>query len=426
MSTAWDRLLLGRLDPVVRRYFLGVALTAVGSGLTLPFLFVYLAKVRDLPTATVGLVLAGMGVVGLVTTPLCGALVDRLGARPVLVGALLVEAVGTALLSQVQTVRGAFLVTGAVALGHAWMWPASSSMIPRLVPAALREHVVGLNFMLLNAGLGVGGLVSATLVDVGRPRTFEVLYLLDGLTFLGFAAIVLSLPPATGRVPVDRDRLTLAGWREMLADATLRRVALTVLLLLTFGYAQVESGFAAYVVEVADLPVWVLGPAFAANTAAIVGGQMVALRVVRGRRRSRVLAACAAVWAVSWTLVAVGGLLATAPAVVLMVVGLAVFGLGETLFSPVHPVLVNDLAPGHLRGHYDALGSSTWTVAMVLGPAIAGLLIGHGLAALWVVVTVGGSLAAAVLLLDLHRHLTDAQDGVAAPSVRVGGPGSGP
>ena len=105
---SWDRLLLGRFDPVVRRYFAGVALSALGSGLTLPFLFVYLSRVRDLPTPTVGLVLAGMGLVGLLTTPLCGTLVDRFGPRPVLVGAVLLEAAGTALLSQVGSVRGAF------------------------------------------------------------------------------------------------------------------------------------------------------------------------------------------------------------------------------------------------------------------------------------------------------------------------------
>ncbi len=409
-----DRLLLGRFDPVMRRYLLGVALSALGSGLTLPFLFVYLSVVRDLPTATVGLVLAAMGVVGLVTTPLCGTLVDRLGPRPVLLAATAIEATGTVLLSQVHTVRDAFAVTAVLALGHSFMWPAANSMVPRMVAPELREHVFGLSFMLLNAGLGVGGLLSSLLVDTDRPRTFEVLYLLDGLTFLGFAAVVLTLPPATGRPPArpEHEPLTLGGWREVLADRTLLRVAATMLLLLTFGYAQLESGFAAYVVEVAGLPEWILGPAFAANTAAIVSCQLLALRLIQGRRRTRVLAAVAIVWAFAWALVAAGGLLPTALAAVLVIVGLGVFGLGETLFSPIHPVLVNELATEHLRGRYNALGASTWTIAMILGPAIAGLLIGHGLAVLWVLATVGGSLGSAALFLRLRRHLTDAQDGL--------------
>jgi MFS family permease len=147
---------------------------------------------------------------------------------------------------------------------------------------------------------------------------------------------------------------------------------------------------------------------------------MVVLRRIRGRRRTRVLASCAAAWALAWTLVGVGGLLPPAAAVLCVVGGLGVLGLGETLLSPVHPAILDDLAPEHLRGHYRALGSSTWTVATVLGPAIAGLLLGHDLAGLWVVLTIGGPLAAAVLLLRLRHHLTDAQDGVAAVPVSVG------
>ena len=40
------------LDPRVRRLFVGFAFSALGSGLTMPFLYVYLAEVRGFPTAT--------------------------------------------------------------------------------------------------------------------------------------------------------------------------------------------------------------------------------------------------------------------------------------------------------------------------------------------------------------------------------------
>ena len=54
----------------------------------------------------------------------------------------------------------------------------------------------------------------------------------------------------------------------------------------------------------------------------------------------------------------------------------------------------------------------TWTVAMIIGPALSGLLIGNGLERLWVVFTVGGTAVAALLFLDLRRHLTRTQDGL--------------
>ena len=47
-------------------------------------------------------------------------------------------------------------------------------------------------------------------------------------------------------------------------------------------------------VTVAGVPANALGWAYAANTGAIVLGQLYALRVIQGRRRSAMLAVCAA------------------------------------------------------------------------------------------------------------------------------------
>ena len=57
----------------------------------------------------------------------------------------------------------------------------------------------------------------------------------------------------------------------------------------------------------------------------------------------------------------------------------SVFALGETLMQPTIPALVNDLAPDHLRGRYNALSSGAFSLAAIVAPAIAGWLIGHAL-----------------------------------------------
>lgn len=422
-----------QLDPLVRRLFVGVALSALGSGLTLPFLYVYLAEVRGIGTSTVGLLLAWMGVVGLAVSPVMGSLIDRVGPRRVILGCLAGEAAGVALLGLVTTPRAALAVLGLVSLSQAGMWPATTALLTRLVPERSRERAYGLQFMLLNAGLGIGGLLSALMVRVDDPGSFVRLYLLDALTFLGFLVVVASLPRAAGapppRAPAGEEHTVVlprglldapasGGWAEVVRDRTLRRVALIAVLLVTFGYAQVQTGFAAYAVEVAEIPARSLGLAFAANTVVIVAGQIVVLRWIRGRRRSRTLAVAAGVWALSWTVVALSAPVGGWFAVLLVIAGLALFGLGETLWAPVAPALVNGLAPEHLRGRYNALFGATWTVSMILGPAVAGLLIGNGLAALWVLCTVGGGLLGVHFLRDLGRHLTGAQDGLDAVPAR--------
>jgi MFS family permease len=165
-------------------------------------------------------------------------------------------------------------------------------------------------------------------------------------------------------------------------------------------------------VDVAGIPARALGPAYAANTGAIVLGQLVTLRLIRGRRRSMLLSCCASVWAASWLVVGLSDGVSGGLAIALVVAGLGVFGIGETIWAPIAPAIVNDLAVEEMRGRYNALSGMTWTVATIIGPAFAGLMIGHGLAHWWIACLVVGMAVAAVLFRGLRHHLTDAQEGL--------------
>ena len=402
------------LDPLVRRLFVGIAFSALGSGLTMPFLYVYLAEVRGIATATVGLLFAWMGLLGFLGSPLGGTLIDRFGPRPVMVVGLTTEALGVASLTVVHNAWHALAVATFLTLGTVGLYPAATAMLTRLVPEGRREKVYGFQFMLMNAGLGVGGVVSALLVDMSDPASFQRIYLVDALSYVAYIGVVLSLPRGTGALSrEDADEVVgpQPGWGAVLRDRALLRVVLTSMVVITFGYAQFEAGFAAYTVGVAGIPANALGWAFGANTASIVVAQLVALRLIEGRSRTRMLALCAAIWSVSWAVIALSDAVSGAAAVTLVVVGLGTFGLGETLWAPVAPAIVNDLAAEELRGRYNALQGMTWTIAMIVGPALAGLLIGNGLVHVWVACTVGGTAVASVLFLRLRRHLSPLQDG---------------
>jgi MFS family permease len=402
------------LDPLVRRLFVGLAFSALGSGLTMPFLYVYLAEVRGIATTTVGLLFAWMGLLGFLGSPVGGTLIDRFGPRPVMVVGLTTEALGVASLTLVESAWHALAVATFLTLGTVGLYPAATAMLTRLVPEGRREKVYGFQFMLMNAGLGVGGVVSGLLVRISDPASFQRIYLVDALSYVAYIVVVLSLPRGTGALSREDAARAVGpqpGWGAVLRDRTLLRVVLTSMVVITFGYAQFEAGFAAYTVGVAGIPANALGWAFGANTASIVLAQLVALRLIEGRSRTRMLALCAAIWSLSWAVIALSDAVSGGAAVALVVVGLATFGLGETLWAPVAPAIVNDLAAEELRGRYNALQGMTWTVAMIVGPALAGLLLGNGLVHAWVACTVGGTAVASVLFLRLRRHLSPLQDG---------------
>lgn len=416
--------------PLVRRMLLGNAFSALGSGLTMPFLYVYLAQVRGFPGPVVGLVFAWMGLLSFIAGPLGGSLIDRYGPRVVVVVGLVMEAVGVFALAYVQTVPQGFAVATGICLGTVGLYPATTALLTRMVPEAERERVYGIQFMFLNAGLGVGGMVASFLVDVGSVSSFQRLYHLDALSYLAYIAVVATLPAGTGRLVAaeapgggagtdaggaDPQPAREPGWREVLADRAVLRVVGVSGLAITFGYAQMEAGFTAYATQTGQLPAHELGWAFGANTAVIVAGQLVALRFITGRSRSRVLALACAVWAASWLVIAASGRVDGTLATICIVAGLGLFGLGETLWAPVLPALVNELAREELRGRYNALQSMVFTISSIVGPALAGLLLGTGLAGVWVACVVGGTTVSALLFLRLRRHLSVGEDGRAVP-----------
>jgi MFS family permease len=401
---------------------LGISLFSLGTGLTLPFLFVYLHDVRGISTPVVGLVIGWVALAGLAAAPLWGTAIDRFGPRSMLLTSLSVESLAVFLLAFVTDVPQAFGVATLLAIGGAGAWPSQAALLARLVPSETRPWLFGIQFMLLNLGIGLGGLISAVLVDVDRPSTFQLLYFLDALSYLSYMAVLFMLPRDVGKseyvdpdAPEQESTVALTGeggYRELIADRAFLRVVAIATLLVLFGYAQIEVGLTAYATQVADVPARWLGIAFATNTGTIVIGQLFVLSWLEGRSRSRALAACGGAWAVSWLVIAAAG---AAPTTLLLLGGLAlgtaIFALGETIWSPVLPALVNDMAPPHLRGRYNAVSSLAWNLGSVLGPVYAGVLIGAGLGSVWVIVTVVGCLLGAVAALSLHGRLTPVQDG---------------
>src|SRR5215208_3186411 len=76
------------LPRVARLMLVGVAIDALGFGLVLPFLVIYLHEVLDIPVSTVGVLAALPAVVALALAGPIGVLIDRLGPRLVQLGAL--------------------------------------------------------------------------------------------------------------------------------------------------------------------------------------------------------------------------------------------------------------------------------------------------------------------------------------------------
>lgn len=405
--------------PEARWLLLGILLSAVGRGLTLPFLFIYLTEVRGLSGSHAGLVIGWYGAVSLMLSPVGGTLIDRFGARRVVVPCLLVEAAGTGSLALVHSAGSALAAASVIAVGNSAIWAGQAIMLASLTGEDERQRAFGLQFTLLNLGLGVGGLISGAIVEVSDPVTFQAVYVLDALSFLAPVLVLLALPGVGGPAaragaPGEGAGRAGGGYLAVLRDRPFRRVVLYLLALTTCGYAQIQVGFPAYAVRFTHVTPRIVAWALAGNTVVIVLSQLLMVRLLEHRSRSAVLAAVGAMFATAWLVLGAGGFAGaghTVLAALCVAACAAVFGFGETLLSPVLPVITNSLATDELRGRYNSLSSMTFGVSGVIGPVSAGPLLALGGGAVWVGVVTGGCLVASLLALSLRGLLTADQNG---------------
>jgi MFS family permease len=326
--------------------------------------------------------------------------------------AILIEALATVSWAFVNSITDALLVGALSSLGHAAIWPTQTTMMARMVNKEFRAKFFGLQFMMLNLGLGLGGIFSSLIVSVDDPASFTRLYVLDAMTYLIFFGFIYTLRGIGDQIEktqaeIDND----GGYRQVLADHIFMRLAVAKLLLVTFGYASLDAGLPTLLTLFGELSVKALGPIWAVNTGVIVLGQIFVLNRLNGRSRVQLMSAISLIWSGAWVIIGVSVSLDPTATFALAATGVGIFAIGEMIWSSVGPTLTNELAPEHMRGRYNSVDGLIWVFAGAIGPALSGIMLQFELIAIWIGIIVTGQLVAGLLVLRLRHVLTPTQDG---------------
>jgi MFS family permease len=371
----------GLLPALPRRAWIilgGAALSAVGTGMTLPFLVVYLHRVRGIELEIATLALASGPVASVGGNLVGGSLADRVGARRALMLGVAISSSGAAWLAFVADPVTAVAAAALVGLGVSISWPTQDALLAAAVEPAQRSNAFSLRYATLNGGFAIGAVAAAAIADFGSIRSFEVLYLVDAASFLAFLPILLAIGRAGDSVVLRRDR-PVRGYAAVLHDRAFLAVWCLTALIVVVGYAQYVAAFPAYATGTGGISPHALGFAFAVNFLFVAVLQLVVLRLLAGRRRTSAIAGACGCFAIAW-LVAIAGAHAggQGPRAAVFAVGMAVLALGETLLAPTLSPIVNDLASEPLRGRYNGVFVLAWTTGYIVGPAIAGVGLGLG------------------------------------------------
>ena len=388
----------------------GDAVSAFGNGLVLPFLILYFNQVRGIRLEIAALAISMIGLMGFIGSPLSGMLVDRIGSRRALIVSLTINALATVGVIFVREPWHAFVAGAALGLGQYSFWPAGQSLLSTAVPIRQRSAVFAVHFALLNAGIGVGGVLGGLLVNVDSARSFELLYLVDSLTFVTYIGVLLPLKHVGVKAPAPTAAaagLARPRYLEVFKDPVFVRVWLLMAVLASLGWGQLHASFPAFATGPGGVGTDVIGYAYGANTLVIVLTQLFVLKKLTGWRRTNALQLMCGICALSYAFVILSAGLDGWPAAFGFIFALGIFGVGETIIAPTIPAIVNDLAPDELRGRYNAVHALAWSFGSVAGPAMAGLFLGAGFGiALFAVNLVGHGLAA-LYVRRLPRHLPE-------------------
>jgi MFS family permease len=391
-----------RLPRSVQLLQLGGLMNAFGNGLVLPFLLIYLHNEQGIGLGVAGLVLATNAGVSLISGPVAGALVDRVGGRPMLTVALGFLAVGFGAYAFVESPWQGFLASAVTGIGNGAFWPAQSTLLTGLTTREQRPATFGMQRVVMNLGIGLGGVAGGFIAT----ESFRALFLLDALTFVAYAFVLNAFVPEPAR---HEERAARTGsYRTVFRHKVFMALMVLNSVYIGAGIAQLEI-LPAFAKNEAGVSERGIGWLFFVNTMVIVLLQLPITRLAGGRRRIPIFVLIGAVSATAWLLVPLSGLwLSGAAAFALLAVAVSIFALGECLHGAVQPTLVVDLADRRLIGRYMAISALSWQVGFTVGPALGGALLAVTPNGLWLVmaaVCFAGGLAA----LLVERALPESQ-----------------
>ena len=167
-------------DHAVRGIFLIFGVSFLASQMARPYIPVVVETITGRGpglASGIALVAGTAALAGALLSPAIGALGDRLGYRPILIGALLVGAAALTAMPFVQHVGGLALlafVAVAFAASVASVSAMVFSMLATEVPPARRSQTLNLVYLPLYAAGIVGPLIGSQVVSAGLPAPFLV------------------------------------------------------------------------------------------------------------------------------------------------------------------------------------------------------------------------------------------------------------
>jgi MFS family permease len=366
------------------------------------FLGIWFVREAGIALATVGLAFLCENVLRGLLAPMFGALSDRLGRRPLLLGASLATACVLPSFLLVNGPVSLFAWSFAMGIAGAVKMPVGAALLLDLAPPGRRQSMLALNYTVVS--------VAYTLAVMPAGYVAEHSYqLLAALSTAGYLMVAAMYAFALrGTLPIEKSQGETVFYREALSvlqDRVFLAFA-SIALVFPFGMGLVVFASPLFAADQG------LGEGF---SGLVLGANSIIVALLAVPLAARMEHAGPFRW-LGWAALLVAACFACYAGIphagAALIAGTVIFSFGELVFSSAVPTAVARLAPAGRRGAYQ--GGWTLVSSFSMGSALffSGLLrdaVGWN----------GAWLAYAVLTLAAALALLASRDWFLRRSVRV-------
>lgn len=369
-----------------RRFVVASVVDAVGSGLWMPFALLFLVHAQGIPLVEAGAGLSAGALIGLVTLPALGAVIDRAGPVNVLILSNVIRLLAFVCYPLVSSAWLAALVAVVTFVGDRLFFTANTPLVNSLTEGRGAERLLGTQTIGRFAGSGIGAGATAFLPPVVSPTVYHLLAYANAASFAVAALLIAGM-----RVRHSQPALALpaepgARWGHVLRHRGYLAFCATHALL-TLASVSKYAILPILVLDVLHGPQWTPGVAIAIGTLVIVFGQQPIIRYAARWSRARGLITAALCFATAFAALAVVGAVPVSVAVVVILSVSAVTAVAEAIFAPIGTAAAAAAAPLGAQGRASALFQMSWSVSQVAGPVLLTSLLSVGNPVLWLTLT---------------------------------------
>ncbi len=378
------------ISPPARRLVTASFLGAMGDGAFMTTSAIYFTRVAGLTPEEFGLGLTIAGAVGLFVGVPLGHLADRRGPRGTTATMVALNGLAVAGYLVVRSFPAFLFMACCFVVCQRGGAAARQALVAGLLDSESRVRTQAAVRSVNNIGLAVGAALAAGALQKGTSTVLSAVLVLDAVSFLASAAVILSLPvvpPGPARVTTDEPR------RNVFQDGPfVAFTAVSAVLSLQFVLTEVV------------LPLWIINRTGASATTVtvvfVINAISVVLFQVRISRRvltvRHAVAACRLSGAVLFIACALFALSAQGPPVVricLLVAAALAHVVGEMLFSAASWTIGFGMAPDGKQGQYQGFYFTGYAATAMVAPLLlTSLLITWGTPG-WFVLGSGGLIA---------------------------------